>query len=503
MNVSRTRPERVELAPGLSISRIVTGLWQVADMERGGRELDPGATAATMADYAAAGFDTFDMADHYGSAEAIAGELLARERAAGQRRSIAFTKWCPKPGAMTADVVRAGVELSLRRLRLSTIDLLQLHWWTFEHPGYLDALRELAKLRGEGLIRHIGLTNFDTDHLRVAIGEGVPVVANQVSFSVLDRRACEDMSAFCLANGVRLLAYGALAGGLISERWLGRPEPDALDEWSKAKYKRFVDAIGGWPVFQAILAALARVAEKHGASLANVAVRWLLEQPAVAAVIVGARLGQRDHHADNARAFDMELDEADRAALSGAFEKSRRLPGDCGDEYRKPPFLTASGDLSHHLDQLPNFYKAEPVEGRAGHLRVDTGSVWEGICGYSRAVRIGERILVSGTTATNAAGEVVCPGDPAGQAVFILDKIAASLSPLGGRIDDIVRTRIYLADASDWEAVSRVHGRYLRAARPANTLIEVSRLVGPYRVEIEAEAIVDGGRQAGGTAPST
>ncbi|MDQ0472859.1 aldo/keto reductase [Labrys wisconsinensis] len=488
-----TRPSRTELAPGLSISRMVTGLWQVADMERGSQTLDPQAGADALAAYAAAGFDTFDMADHYGSAEIIAGTLLARERAAGGQRSAAFTKWCPVPGPMTADVVRAGVERSLTRLGVSTIDLLQFHWWTFEHPAYLDAMKALAKLREEGLIRQLGVTNFDTDHLHVLIGEGVPIVSNQVSFSVLDRRAAKDMSAFCLAHGIRLLAYGTLAGGLVSERWLGQPEPDALSDWSKMKYKRFVDAIGGWAAFQRILQALQAVAARHGVSIANVATRWVLEQPAVAAVIVGARLGEGEHRADNLNSFGFALDAADHAALDEAFRGARRLPGDCGDEYRKPPFLTASGDLSHHLASVEKVYRAVPVEGRPGRLRVDTGSVWEGICGYSRAVRIGERILVSGTTATNAAGEAVCPDDPAGQAVFILDKIAASLAALGGSLADIVRTRVYLKNADEWEPVSRVHGRYLGEVRPVNTLFEVARLVGPYRVEIEAEAIVDPG----------
>jgi enamine deaminase RidA (YjgF/YER057c/UK114 family) len=166
------------------------------------------------------------------------------------------------------------------------------------------------------------------------------------------------------------------------------------------------------------------------------------------------------------------------------------LAGDCGDEYRRPPFLTASGDLSHHLDSLPKLYKAVPVDGRADRQRIDSGSMWEKICGYSRAVRIKDRVLVSGTTATNGAGEVVCPGDPAGQTVFILDKIAASLSALGASHEDVVRTRVYLKDAEQWEAVSRIHGRYFGAIRPANTLLEISRLVGDYEVEIEAEAII-------------
>ena len=137
------------LAPGLEIPRIVTGLWQVADMERGGAPLDPARGAARLADYAAAGFDAFDMADHYGAAEVITGTLAGSAGGPGVR---AFTKWCPPPGPMTREVVRAGVQRALDRLRVERIDLLQFHWWTFEHPGYLDAMRELAALRAEGLI---------------------------------------------------------------------------------------------------------------------------------------------------------------------------------------------------------------------------------------------------------------------------------------------------------------------------------------------------------------
>jgi enamine deaminase RidA (YjgF/YER057c/UK114 family) len=123
-------------------------------------------------------------------------------------------------------------------------------------------------------------------------------------------------------------------------------------------------------------------------------------------------------------------------------------------------------------------------------MRVDSGSVWESICGYSRAVRIGDRLLVSGTTATHGGGEVVCRGDPRGQTVFILDKIAASLAALGGSLEDVVRTRIYLRDIAQWEPVARVHGRYFGDVRPANTLVEAGNLVGDYDVEIEAEAVV-------------
>src|SRR5262249_54713858 len=136
-----------------------------------------------------------------------------------------FTKWCPTPGEMTPEVVRAGIRRSMDRLKTETIDLLQLHWWMFEHPAYLDAMRELAKIQKEGGIRHLGVTNFDTDHLHLLTRQGYSIATNQVCYSLLDRRAGDEMTEFCLANGVKLLAYGTLAGGLLTDRWLDKPAP--------------------------------------------------------------------------------------------------------------------------------------------------------------------------------------------------------------------------------------------------------------------------------------
>lgn len=126
--------------------------------------------------------------------------------------------------------------------------------------------------------------------------------------------------------------------------------------------------------------------------------------------------------------------------------------------------------------------------------RVSSGTVWEGIVGYSRAVRVDRFIYVAGTTATDDDGNVVGAGDPAAQTDFIIQKIDRALTEAGASLSDVVRTRIYVTNADDWEAIGRVHGRYFAEIRPANALVEVSRLVGSeYLVEIEADAVIGAG----------
>jgi aryl-alcohol dehydrogenase-like predicted oxidoreductase/enamine deaminase RidA (YjgF/YER057c/UK114 family) len=476
-----------ELAPGLTISRVLTGLWQIADMERDGRALDLPATAAAMGPYAAAGLTTFDMADHYGSAELVAGRFRAENPGVPVQL---LTKWVPKPGQVTREDVRAAVQRSLDRLGSSAIDLLQFHAWRYSDPQWLDCLFWLEELRSEGLIRHLGLTNFDTAHLRVALESGLSIATNQVSFSLLDQRASGRMSKLCRAYGVRLLAYGTVAGGLLTERFLGRPapQPGELPTWSLMKYGRFVEAAGGWEALQRVLRAVDGVARRHGVSMANVACRAILDQPAVAGVIVGARLGEREHLADNARVFGLALDDDDRRALDAALAGLSAIPGDCGDEYRRAPFLTASGDLSHHVDQFPPPYTVRAAPGRTLCL---SGTPWEPLAGYSRAVRRGGRITVSGTTATHGA-RLVGGSDPAAQTHFVIDKLEGALQSLGARLEDVVRTRVFVRDAAQWEPVARAHGERFGHVQPANTLVE-AKLVGPeYLVEIEADAEVEG-----------
>jgi aryl-alcohol dehydrogenase-like predicted oxidoreductase len=331
----------LQLTPDLRMCRILNGLWQVSGAHG---PIDPRAALPAMHVLHDAGFTTWDLADHYGPAEDFVGafrrELAANRGPTALREIQAFTKWVPNPGPMTPAVVEAAIATSLRRMNTEQLDLLQFHWWDYADPRYLDALSELSKLRDDGRIRHLALTNFDTEHLGRITDAGITIVSNQVQFSLVDMRPEVAMAPFCQQRGVKLLTYGTLCGGLLSDRYLGRPEPGRgeLTTASLQKYKRMIDAWGGWELFQQLLSTLRAIADKHRVSIANVAVRAILDRPAVAGVIVGVRLGVAEHIEDNRRVFALQLDGEDRAGIAAVQSQARdlsRIIGDCGDEYRR------------------------------------------------------------------------------------------------------------------------------------------------------------------------
>jgi aryl-alcohol dehydrogenase-like predicted oxidoreductase len=318
---------RTELAPGYSISRLLKGGWQLAG---GHGPIDRAAAFADMDRFVEAGMTTFDCADIYVGVEALIGEWLAQ-----RQRSMSVqvhTKYVPDLDRLAThsrrDVVH-GIERSLARLRVERLDLVQLHWWDYSVPGYVEAAAWLDDLRREGKIRHVGLTNFDTPRVREIAASGVTVVSHQVQYSVLDRRPAPRMAALCRELGTGMLCYGALAGGFLSARYLGAEAPDGpLENRSLVKYGLIIEEFGGWHPFQRLLSTLDSIAVRHGVSIGTVAVRWVLEQPGVAGVIVGAR---HSRHLDTTvQAGGIALTPRDHADIA---EAQRTAPGPAGDVY--------------------------------------------------------------------------------------------------------------------------------------------------------------------------
>ncbi len=318
---------RVELTPGYSISRLIKGGWQLAG---GHGPIETGDAIADMDRFADAGITTFDCADIYTGVEALIGRWRRMRRGAGAMQ--VHTKYVPDLDRLSthsrADVI-GGIDRSLSRLGVEMLDLVQLHWWDYEVQGYVDATLWLGELQRAGKIRHIGLTNFD--HARVAeiAAAGVTVISHQVQYSVIDRRPAAAMTSTCAQLGVGMLCYGALAGGFLSERWLGVPAPvEPLENRSLVKYRLIVEEFGGWARFQELLAGLHVIAARHGVGIGAVAIRWVLDQPGVAGVIVGARHAR---HLDQLLAADsLTLDQADRASIQVL---QARGAGPAGDVY--------------------------------------------------------------------------------------------------------------------------------------------------------------------------
>ena len=329
-----------QLTPDLIICKILNGMWQVAG---GHGFINPERAIADMMRYHEVGLRSWDLADIYGPAEDFIGVFRRRLSTLKGKEEMdtiqALTKWVPQPGRITRSIVKENVESSLRKMNVGSLDLLQFHWWDYSNPYYIDALRYLFDLRDERLIKDVGLTNFDTETIQTITDSNLKIVSNQVQYSIIDRRPEVKMIPFCKRYKISLLAYGSICGGLISERYLGKVQPSGaeLNTLSLRKYKRMIDAWGGWNLFQELLVNLNRIAQKHGVSIANVATRYILDKPGVGGVIIGVRLGIADHISNNLQVFNLTLDKSDINDIENVCIKSDNLfekIGDCGDEYR-------------------------------------------------------------------------------------------------------------------------------------------------------------------------
>jgi|SRR5688572_8872567 aryl-alcohol dehydrogenase-like predicted oxidoreductase len=329
-----------KLAPDLTVCRILNGMWQVAG---GHGYIEHERAVGDMISYHDSGFTTWDLADIYGPAEDLIGEFRLRLQELRGKQELdriqALTKWVPHPGKITRPVVIENIQKSLNRMNVSSIDLLQFHWWDYNNPYYMDALKYLTELRDTGMVKNIGLTNFDTEHVQIMMDSDLPIVSNQIQYSIIDRRPEVKMIPFCQKYHISLLAYGSLCGGLMSDRYFGRKKPSAaeLDTLSLRKYYQMIEAWGGWNLFQELLSNLKTIAQKHKVSISNVATRYILDKATVAGVIIGTRLGIVEHRVNNTQVFNFRLDKSDLDVIDTVCTKSNNLfevIGDCGDEYR-------------------------------------------------------------------------------------------------------------------------------------------------------------------------
>jgi aryl-alcohol dehydrogenase-like predicted oxidoreductase len=326
-----TSAETREIAPGYTISRILKGGWQLAG-DHG--PVDPAEAIAGMTAFVDAGITSFDCADIYTGVEEMIGAFLAQYRrdrgAEAARRVRVHTKFVPdleRLATIDRDYVTGIIDRSLQRLGVERLDLVQFHWWDYGIPNYVETAQWLDDLRRAGKIELVGGTNFDTVRLCEILDAGVPIRTMQVQYSLLDTRPAQRMARLAAANGIAFLCYGTLAGGFLLERWLGQPDPGmSMTNRSLIKYKLVIDDIGGWDRFQALLAVLKRIADRHGTTISAVAVRAVLDRPEVAGAIVGARTAA--HLPQTLAAFDLAFDAADRAELDAVLSRLAPLEGD-------------------------------------------------------------------------------------------------------------------------------------------------------------------------------
>ena len=165
------------------------------------------------------------------------------------------------------------------------------------------------RLQEKGLIRHIATTNFDTPHLKLLLDAGIPVVSNQIQYSVLDRRPEKQMVQLCQQTGVKLICYGSLAGGFLAEKWLGQKRPERFENRSLVKYDLVIEDAMGWDAYQELLQQLNQFAQKYHCSIANIAARYVLQKNSVAAVIIGTRSAR--HIESNKKVFSFALSDTE------------------------------------------------------------------------------------------------------------------------------------------------------------------------------------------------
>eukprot|EP01023_Acetabularia_acetabulum_P047361 TRINITY_DN4989_c0_g1_i3.p1 TRINITY_DN4989_c0_g1~~TRINITY_DN4989_c0_g1_i3.p1 ORF type:complete len:407 (-),score=69.16 TRINITY_DN4989_c0_g1_i3:217-1437(-) len=319
------------IAEDLEISRIIKGCWQLSGGHKGDRETDRTEGKKAVQDFVKfeqAGISTFDTADIYGPSEGLIGQFV-RQRGGPEGVQV-LTKCCLfgiDQYNVSQEFINRKLNTSKQRLGVPKLDLVQFYWNDYDIDKYVAGAQYLYEAQNQGLLKHVGVTNFDVKRISEMIDGGVKIATSQVQYSLLDRRVENGMDKFCEQNDIKILPFGVLAGGFLSERYLNVPVSQVkLDTYSKSKYASVIAQIGGWSWFQKLLNVLNVIATKYDSTIANVACRWVLDRPGVAGIIVGAR--NAEHVDDHANVFKFKLDDQDIQLIEEVLSEQIRPQGD-------------------------------------------------------------------------------------------------------------------------------------------------------------------------------
>jgi len=288
---------------GNKLSCVFKGNWQLAG---GHGEVDKQQAIADLLTYVDHGVNVFDVGDIYTGAEEIIGEFLHKYKQKFGPEKVSqirvHTKFVPDLNALEdldSEDIRKVIERSLQRLGLKKLHLVQFHWWDYEKGDMVKCALELQKLRGEGLIEEIGVTNMDTKHLKLLLDAGVEVRSNQIQFSLLDPRPLNGMLSFASKNNIAIFCYGVLAGGL-----LGGAVYDPNNR-SHIKYHLMIDEVGQ-NYFDELVEVLKKLSQKYHSTIANVASQFILQNEGVSSIILGARNTKHIDELDQLGKFQLE-----------------------------------------------------------------------------------------------------------------------------------------------------------------------------------------------------
>jgi len=315
----------------VTMSKTIQGYWQLAG---GHGKYDIENVQRVMKDHVAAGITSFDTADIYGPSEAIIGPVA---KDLGPSSCGVNTKLCIfNAGDVTKESIRSRVLKSRSRCG-GNIDALQFFWADETNPKFVDVSLWLSEMREEGLFGELGVTNFDVNCVRKMVKAGAQIRTNQVQHSALDRRPIQSGQAqYCAENDIKLISFGTVGAGILSDAYLNRAKPGGgdIDSTSMRMYSSTASRFGSWELVQELLSTMDGVAKSvrdsgrcPDCNISNIAQRYVLDtDPTNGCLLVGVRNSK--HIAENVRTHQFVLEKGEIEAISKVVEKRKGPKGD-------------------------------------------------------------------------------------------------------------------------------------------------------------------------------